>query len=880
MIPRHMLACVGLLAAVATTAAARDAAQVQGDSLLLRQAHLDVRREPLETALQRLSLRSGVPIAFSPDLVRTFPPVSCACERATVGAALDSLLVGTTLKYIEANNRVVVVPARREDSERSAAARAAPASGIMVGSVLSAADSTSIPGALVTVLGRFGELHTDRTGKFRTDLPAGAYGITVKALGYAPARRPHVVLASGATTTVMVYLTPVAIELSAIVVGPSTYGLERGETPAPSQLLTREEMQVRPHGGEDLYRAINRLPGITTDDISAKLLVRGSSGDQVLEQLDGVELYEPYHLKDQDGALSILDVESISELRLLTGGFPVEYGNKMAGVVSMQTISPRPDRTTTTLALSLMNVMANSQGSFAGGRGTWLASARRGYLDLVLDLTNATQPGADLSPRYYDLLGRVEYQLGDRHRVTGHVLYARDHFSIVEEDGTALDSHYGSSYGWINWRADFTSRLSAVTTAAVGRVTRDRDGSDPLGDAGTLRLQVNDTTTFQFLNAKQDWTLLLSSRVLARWGLDYKRGFADYNYFRWQTIFEPNLTDPLAPPFSTRPDTVAVATRPEGSELGAYLAGRVRPVDGFTTEVGVRYDRQSYDRDHTLAPRAMAAWEFAPGTTLRGAWGYYYQAQRLHELQVIDGDTTFYPPQRAEHRILGLERQLSGGTLGRVEGYDRRIKDPRPEYRSLLPRYESLPEEGPDDRVRIAPTRSRARGVEVFVKHDGGGRLAWSASYALALAEDEVGGIWIPRPYDQRHTLRLEVAFRPTPAWSLGCAWQYHSGWPATALSYTTHTVATGGFFFIGTFGPLYAEHLPAYHRLDLRISRHFRAGSGCITAYADVFNLYDRENAKTYEYAPRLVGNTAVAVRSTSGMIGILPSIGVRWEF
>jgi outer membrane cobalamin receptor len=881
MISAHMLATVSLLAALATTAGAQDAAGAQADSLLLRQAHLDVRQERLETALQTLSRRSGVPIAFSPDLVRPYPPVSCACERATVAAALDSLLAGTTLRYVEARSRIVVAPAHQEDdAERSPAAQLAPASGAIAGSVLSAADSTSIPGALVTVSGRLGELRADATGRFRTILPAGAYRITVRALGYGPVQVPRVVLASGATTTVMIYLTPVAIELSAIVVAPSTYGLQREETPVPPQVLTREEMQTRPHGGEDIYRAVNRLPGITTDDISAKLHVRGSASDQVLEQLDGVELYEPYHLKDQDGVLSIIDVESVSDVRLLTGGFPVEYGNKMAGVVSMRTINPRPDRTTTTLALSLMNVMVNSQGGFASGRGTWLASARRGYLDLVLDLTNATQPGSDLSPRYYDLLGRIEYQLGYRHRIAGHVLYARDHFSIVEEDRTALHSHYGSSYGWINWRADFTDRLSAVTTAAAGRVTHDRDGSDPLDDADVLRLQVNDTATFQFLNAKQDWTLLLSERVLARWGLDYKRGLADYNYFRWQTVLEPNLTDPLAPPFSTRPDTVVVTTRPEGAELGAYFAGRVRPAAGFIAEVGVRYDRRSYDQDHTLGPRVMAAWEFAPRTTLRAAWGYYYQPQRLYELQVIDGDTTFYPPQRAEHRILGLEHQLSRSILVRLEGYDRRVEDPRPEYRSLLPRYESLPEEGPDDRVRIAASRSRARGVEVFVRHDGGDRLAWFASYALAVAEDEVGGTWIPRPYDQRHTLRLDVAYRPTPSWSVGWAWQYHSGWPATAQSFTTDTLATGDPYFTGTFGPLYAERLPAYHRLDVRISKHFRAGSGRLTVYADVFNLYDRENAKTYEYTPRLVGDVAVVERSTLGMVGILPSIGVRWQF
>jgi hypothetical protein len=85
----------------------------------------------------------------------------------------------------------------------------------------------------------------------------------------------------------------------------------------------------------------------------------------------------------------------------------------------------------------------------------------------------------------------------------------------------------------------------------------------------------------------------------------------------------------------------------------------------------------------------------------------------------------------------------------------------------------------------------------------------------------------------------------------------------------------------VRTPGPPNAERVPAYHRLDVRISRSFRVGGGRLTAYADVYTLYDRENPKSYTYEIQGITPSRVnAVRGYNTMIGILPSIGVLWEF
>ena len=74
---------------------------------------------------------------------------------------------------------------------------------------------------------------------------------------------------------------------------------------------------------------------------------------------------------------------------------------------------------------------------------------------------------------------------------------------------------------------------------------------------------------------------------------------------------------------------------------------------------------------------------------------------------------------------------------------------------------------------------------------------------------------------------------------------------------------------------------MPAYHRLDLRVSRGFEVGNGTLNVFLDVFNLYNRGNLRSYGYDLRLVDGQVISTRvGGEEMLPLLPSFGVRWEF
>jgi hypothetical protein len=865
----HLLGLLLPLSSMAQQPAERfDRLRADGNGIVALQAIVPVSFEStrLEDAVQQLLGRAQMGIAYDRDLPALDHPVTLKSQRIRLAAALVRVLHGTPLELRVSSSGQAVLVRRREGSVNGG-----------VAGVVRGAEGEALPNVRVQIVGtRFGAI-TDGDGRFSIRAVAtGVHELSVMRIGFRPVRLIDVSVEPEETTHLEVALERAATPLAAIVVTPGHFGIMEQQV-ASQASLTRDEIETNPQLGEDVFRAVTRLPGVTSYDVSAAFRVRGGPNDELLVRLDGLELYEPFHIKDFDAALSIVDVAAIGGIDLSTGGFGVEYGDRQTGVFDMRTLEVPANDTKTALALTLTNVRALSQGAFGGGeRGRWLFSARRGYLDYALDLVNITDAP---SPTYYDVLGKVEYQVGESHTLSAHVLHASDELDFQDEPGDPeLVSSYGSSYGWLTWRFQPRLTLRAQTVLSAGRLTWERSGDRISFFDEVHDLQVDDERALDFFGARQDWSWELSDWLMLKWGGEARRLTTSYDYFAWKRNFTVD-----ADTLITRFDTTLVRTAPDGWATGAYVAQRVRPFPSLTAELGLRYDRHDYLGDAELSPRVNVAYALGARATIRAAWGRYRQAHGIHQLQVQDGDDRFHPAESAQQRVLGMELALPRGMLARVEGYQRKIDQPRPRYVNLgNPLTESFPEML-DDRRLIAPDESEARGLELFVKQSGASQVEWSASYALAEARDHLNGVWVPRLIDQRHTVYLDLAYRPNRKWRLSGAWQYHTGWPYTPFTFELDTLRDGRVAVTRVFGPLNSERLADYHRLDFRVTRHFTTRHGRLSVFLDIFNAYDRTNSRALDFfifTADAEGRQVSVGTQQDELLPRLPSFGVVWEF
>ncbi|MCO6493204.1 MAG: carboxypeptidase-like regulatory domain-containing protein, partial [Phaeodactylibacter sp.] len=264
--------------------------------------------------------------------------------------------------------------------------------GEIKGQVLDGETRELLPGVHVFVEENNTGVATDTDGNFHiTGLPAGNYTLAFSFIGYAKRRLSTLELATGQVLDLgVVQLEEEPFSLSTVTVTPGRFSI-MGGAPLSRQTLTEKDIKNM-SWAEDITRAVTRLPGVSSNDFSSKFTIRGGEADEVLITLDGMELYEPFHQRDYAGGLfSIVDIETIQGVDLITGGFPAEYGMRQSGVFNMHTKRIADGQRHTSVGLSIMNARVYTDGKFADNKGSYIFSARRGMLDATFKLIGETE---------------------------------------------------------------------------------------------------------------------------------------------------------------------------------------------------------------------------------------------------------------------------------------------------------------------------------------------------------------------------------------------------------------------------------------------------------------------------------------------------------
>ena len=766
--------------------------------------------------------------------------------------------------------------------------------GSLEGQVTDSMNGDPLPWATVTIVNGLGRVRADSTGRFIiTDLPPGTYALRVSHVGYQTRTSGQIEVKAGETSVARMELTLETTSIKTIVVTPGRFNL--GAEPTSPQTLSREEITSVPQLADDFFRSTVRLPGMASNDFSTRFTVRGGEYDEILVTLDGLELYEPFHMKDFDGgAISILDGSVIEGIELITGGFPAKYGNKLSGVFDINTRREVPERSTLSAGISLINLRALAEGPLPNRKGSWMFSVRRGYIDVVLSLVGASN---EMKPRYYDILGKVDYQLGASHVLGVHMLHARDTYSYVGEDysedaNDTLNSEYSNSYAWVTLDSRLHPRLTARTVASVGRLNRSRKGQQYLSGVEVVAHRVSDDAGSSFGALKTDIDYEISNQLLVQWGAEYRPLRSDYDYLSRRFAYEWQPAPGGWEYTLVRIDTTDTRMEPKGHQLGAYISTRLNIGKPFTAEVGWRYDKASYSSDEVTSPRVGGVYRFNPGTSLRAAWGEYYQSQGIHEILVSDGESSFSRAQKAEHYMAGFEHRFVTGTELRIELYHKKYHNLRPDLRNAQNPIELFPEHE-EDRQIVYRGSAVSKGIEFYLKRDAGTRLSWWTSYAYAKVEEAVDSIFYPlqntsgyfretlnSPRDLTHTFYFDVVYRPSSNWQVNAAFQYHTGWPFTDLRLLRVRVGPGEYVNFITPDREWAARFEPFHRLDLRLTRHFRWGNGQLKLFAELLNVYGRKNVRTYSYLALDTPRGTTLVREPEEYwFGRMPSFGVSYE-
>jgi outer membrane receptor protein involved in Fe transport len=649
-----------------------------------------------------------------------------------------------------------------------------------------------------------------------------------------------------------------------VVVTASTYRMRSVSTTSQFD-FDGVDIGYQPTRGGDAIQVINNLPGMATSGVSAKPNIRGGEKDELLILFDGVELLDPFHLKDFQGMVSGINPSVVASMDVYTGGYTARYGSRMSGVLDIHLLeeSDLPYE----LEYNLLATSGKASGSISSLDSQWLIAGRRGNIDETVDRFNS-----DIgTPRFSDFFAKWRWQPTAATIDFGALTIVDDISLNLTRSNESAQSEYGSHYGWVNVTREHGPQSESQWLLTYINIENNRHGNriadDPTIDSeGTL----SDERRFNIVRLEYRNTSEVDRNQVLQLGIkvEYAKGLYHYS---------ANATHGDFAILLGQPEVLAQnnSASYEGVVSDAFISYRFSPTEELQIESGLRFDGQTFGTGsrHQFSPRLSTKYQLSETLSLRASAGRFYQASQITELDVEVGADGFYPAQKADHLVLGLQYESSLESQWFLEVYQKRIFTPRARSENLFERYLLLPELAPD-RVHLQPLRASSHGIELRYDYRPKQTLHSWLSYTISRAEDEFYDGDALRTWDQTHGIVVGLNYIPDK-WILGIQMQWHTGWPITQLPATYPTNEELLVFDRNN------DRLPDYFVINAKISYQWKKPQSLIKAYLDVGNITNRENTGGYSYLMQgSQGDSYSFFAQPQSLFPIIPILGVQWQF
>ncbi len=378
----------------------------------------------------------------------------------------------------------------------SAAAQDTTGAGAITGVVVDSAGQPA-EGVRVCALDTAACATSDARGVFRIgDLRAGGYRLEILPLDGLPFTSEQVDVRAGLDGTVEITLPRAEnFQQTVTVTAPA---FQTPEAVKNSGFLVEPRQILKSAAAlQDVSRYVQGLPGVVigTNDFRNDIIVRGGSPLENLFVVDNVEIPNINafaNFASAGGTVSLLDAELLSDVTFLTGGYPAPYINRTSSVLQVTQREGSRTEFGGWATLGFAGAGAILEGPIDAGKGSWVLSARRSFLDVVTD-----DVGFGGVPVVYSFNAKAVYDPSPRDRIwvvniagIDEIRLGLTESSDLEEEIANFDIRYD---GWrsatgFNWQRTFGSRgvgLLGIThsEAKVGQQVKDlvSQGAPPPG---------------------------------------------------------------------------------------------------------------------------------------------------------------------------------------------------------------------------------------------------------------------------------------------------------------------------------------------------------------------------------------------------------------
>lgn len=640
--------------------------------------------------------------------------------------------------------------------------------------------------------------------------------------------------------------------------------------------------------GGSIESMLTTIAGVnSSNEMSSQYSVRGGTYDENSVYINGVEIYRPQLISSgQQEGLSVINPNMVGEIRFSTGGFGVEYGDKMSSALDI--IYREPEAFEGALSLSLMG------GAFSLGQSNGRFSQLHGIrYKRNASLLSSLESKGEYDPNFFDYQTNLSFKFNKKWKVSflGNIAINNYKFVPVSREtnfGTSSDAksfkvyfdggekdRFETYFGALNLQYQ-QSRSTSFNLLASGFLTNELVAYDISGEywldrAGTTGNGDPNNAIGGELGVGRYHEHARNRLKISVFGLGISGQTSIKNHnlsygvnLNHQTIMERTreweLRDSAGYTLPTDGQNIRMiydlTSRHDVStnRLAFHIADSYRLNSNagyFVINGGLRFSYWDFNKEFLVSPRVNASFipERNNAITFRFATGLYYQQPFYKEfrqpIEDKNGNTIIslnnnIKSQQSIHFILGGDYAFRA--MGRPfklsgEAYYKKLNRLIPyEVDNLKIVYEG---------VNLTDGYTMGLDMKLFGQFVPG-TDSW-ISFSLMKTGEHLNGVTVPRPTDQRYSFALYFTdyFPKVPKLKFSLRGIFSDGLPTTA----PHSTRDKGYF-----------RAPAYKRVDIGLNYALLSPlnegdtpSGLYKWFksvwlgVDVFNLLDISNVSSY---------------------------------
>jgi hypothetical protein len=513
-----------------------------------------------------------------------------------------------------------------------------------------------VPGASISIKNSFDGATSDSSGNYGfMASDTGTHVITITSVGYRALEQPIILNSKPVHRDFIMKEEPNEMKAVTITAGSFAAGdAKRGA------VLSSLDVATTAGSNADITAALKTLPGAQQVGEQEGLFVRGGTGQETKQFIDGSLVNNPYYTSVPDIATRGRFSPFLFKGTVFsTGGYSALYGQALSSVVLLESID-LPEKSEVDASISPLVVGAGTQQLAKNKKSSWGISYDYVNAGLYFGIVSQT-PDYFRLPQFHsgDANFRIKTKSGGM--IKYYTTFSYNELGLRRPDvdspylKNAFDLNNHNWYNNLSWREYLNNgwkmNLSASYSTNLDHIGQQVQGPDnhPHTYPDSIGWMFNKNFTMRnrqdLAQAKAVFEKKLGGLSALRFGGEF--WYSD-NPFVYQDTAR-SLQDRMPAAFA---------------ETDIYLTNEL------AAKIGLRYEYAALIRKSDLAPRISLAYKTGKHAQISAAYGIFYQK--------ADNQQLFYTPDlaftRATHYILNFQQETKDRML-RVEAYYKNYHD-------------------------------------------------------------------------------------------------------------------------------------------------------------------------------------------------------------